>query len=96
MADYKLSNAAKEDMIRIHQFGMYKFGETQAHSYIDSIFQHFKMITQRPTAFEAVDHIKVGYRRCVCGSDSIFYRVEHDVVEVMAIIGKQDLNRVFR
>ncbi len=39
-------------------------------------------------------YIRKGYRRCVCGSDSIFYRINNDVVEIMAIIGKQDLNKI--
>jgi toxin ParE1/3/4 len=27
----------------------------------------------------------------VCGSDSIYYKVNDDVVEIIAIVGKQDL-----
>jgi len=70
MADYKLSNVAKEDLIRIYQFGV-----QQADKYIDSFFNYFEIIAERPFAFEAVDFIKPGYRRCVCGSDSIYYQV---------------------
>jgi toxin ParE1/3/4 len=48
MADYKLSNTAKEDLIRIHHFGEQRFGEQQAEKYLDSLFKHFEIIAQRP------------------------------------------------
>lgn len=40
----------------------------------------------------SVDYIKKGYRRCVCGVDSIYYRINQNIVEIMAIVGRQDLN----
>ena len=94
MAEYRLSNAAKEDLIRIHHFGVEKFGMNQADKYYDSFFAYFNIIAQRPFAFESIDYIKKGYRRCVCGSDSIYYRINNGIVEIMAIIGRQDLNNI--
>lgn len=95
MAEYKLSNTAKEDLIRIHQYGARQFGMTQDDKYFDSFFDYFEIIAKRPYSFESVDFIKTGYRRCVCGSDSIYYKINNDVVEIMAIVGRQDLNEVF-
>ncbi|TKB96289.1 type II toxin-antitoxin system RelE/ParE family toxin [Pedobacter cryophilus] len=94
MVKYKLSNTAKEDLIRIHQYGVQKFGMTQADQYFDSFFNYFDIIAERPFSFEAVDFIKSGYRRCVCGSDSIFFKVNNGTVEIMSIIGRQDLNSI--
>ncbi len=94
MAEFRISNTAKEDLIRIHHYGVKKFGITQADKYYDSFFEYFEIIVQRPFSFESVDFIKKGYRRCVCGSDSIFYKVNEDVVEIMTIIGRQDLNNI--
>lgn len=94
MAKYRLSNAAKEDLIRIHHYGAKKFGIDQADQYFDSFFEYFDIIAQRPFSFESVDFIKKGYRRCVCGSDSIYYKVNGDCVEIMAIMGRQDVNNI--
>jgi len=94
MAKYKISNSAKEDLIRIHHYGIKKFGITEADKYFNSFFEYFDIITQRPFSFESVDYIKKGYRRCVCGSDSIYFKVNTDIVEIMAIVGKQDLNNI--
>ncbi len=94
MSKYRLSNVAKEDLIRIHLYGTKKFGVKQANNYFDTFFDHFDLIAERPFSFEAVDYIKPGYRRCVCGVDSIFFRMNDDIVEIMTIIGRQDLKQL--
>jgi len=87
---YRLSNSAKEDLIRIHHFGIKKFGEAQA----DKYFEHFEIIASNPFQFEAVDFIKKGYRRCPCGSDTIYYKISKNTVDIMAIVGKQDIDDI--
>jgi toxin ParE1/3/4 len=94
MAEYKLSNEAREDLIRIHQYGVEKFGMAQADKYYHTLFEHFDIITQQPFSFESIDYIRKGYRRCVCGSDSIYYRISNGIVEIMAIVGRQDLLKI--
>jgi toxin ParE1/3/4 len=94
MAKYKLSAEAREDLIRIHQYGVEKFGMTQADKYFDSFFEYFEIIAESPFSFQSVDFIKKGYRRCVCGVDSIYYRINNNTVEIMAIIGRQELKNI--
>jgi toxin ParE1/3/4 len=94
MAEYRLSNVAKDDLIRIHRYGTERFGAQQADKYFDAFFDCFEMIARRPFSFEAVDYLKTGYRRCVCGVDSIYFRVIEEVVEIMAIVGRQDLDNI--
>lgn len=94
MTDYRLSNAAKDDLIRIHRYGVKKFGMAQADKYFDSFFQYFDIIAQRPYSFESIDLIKKGYKRCVCGSDSIYYKINGNIIEIMAIVGRQDLKNI--
>ncbi len=91
MAKYKLSNEAKDDLIRIHHYGIEKFGEKQADKYFNAFFDCFETIAERPLSFQSVDFIKKGYRRCPCGADSVYSRIVNEVVEVMAIIGRQDV-----
>ncbi len=91
MAKYKLSNEAKDDLIRIHHYGVKKFGEKQADKYFNAFFDCFETIAKRPLSFQSVDFIKKGYRRCPCGADSVYYRIVNDIVEIMAIIGRQEV-----
>lgn len=94
MAKYRLSNEAKDDLIRIHQYGAEKFGMAEADKYFNTFFQYFEIISERPFSFESVDYLKKGYRRCVCGSDNIFYKISEDTVDIMAIVGRQDLGKI--
>ena len=92
MSSYKLANEAKEDLIRIHQYGVREFGEVQADKYFDAFFDYFEMISKNPFSFESIEQVRKDYRRCVCGSDSIYFKVNKKQVEIMAIVGRQDLN----
>ena len=92
MAKYRLSNEAKNDLIQIHHYGVEKFGMTQEDKYFESFFEYFDIISQRPYSFESAEYIKKDYRRCVCGADSIYFKVNEDIIDIMAIVGRQDLN----
>ena len=94
MANYLLSNEAKEDLIRIHHYGVDKFGMKQADKYFNTFFEYFEIIAESPYSFESVDYLKQGYRRCACGADSIYYKIQDETVIIMAIIGKQDINNI--
>lgn len=94
MADFRISEKAREDLIRIYLYGLREFGESQADLYFENFFRCFNRISENPLAFESVDQIRTGYRRCPCGSDSIFYRIQADQVEIMAIVGRQEINHI--
>lgn len=66
----------------------------QADKYFETFFEYFDVIAQSPYSFESVDYIKSGYRRCVCGAGSIYYKINDNTVDIMAIIGRQDLNSI--
>lgn len=90
MADYRISEVAKLDLIRIHQYGSSQFGEAQADEYFNAFFDKFELIAERPHSIELVEFIKPDYRKCVSRVDTIFYRINDDIVEIMTIIGRQD------
>ena len=90
MANYKLSKLAKEDLIRIHEYGTWNFGAARAEKYFLAFFDRFEEIAQRPYSFEDVSYIASGYRRCISGVDTIYFRVENESVEIMTIIGRQE------
>lgn len=90
MANYRLTEAAKIDLINIHQYGVINFGEDQADRYYFAFFEQFEKIAAQPYLYPAVDYIRPGYRRCVLGVDSIYYYVQDESVEIIRIIGRQD------
>ena len=93
MGSYKLSEDAKADLIRIHQHGIRRYGEAQGDKYYYALFDRFEQLAEQPLLYQAVDEYGKGYRRSVCGVDSIYYRVDGDTVKIMAIIGQQDADK---
>jgi toxin ParE1/3/4 len=90
MGKYRLTADAKDDLRRIYYRGLEKWGEAQADQYYNAFFDRFEQIAEQPYLYQAVDHIREGYRRNVCGVDSIYYRVVGGTVEIMNILGRQD------
>lgn len=92
MIKYRLTSNAKEDLYRIWFYGLHKFGRAQADKYYDNLVMHFQAIGRAPLQFPASEDVLRSYRKCVCGSDTIYYRIQSDHVEITAIIGSQDVN----
>ena len=93
MASYRLSPNADADLKRIWFFGLEKWGATKADEYLIAMFQRFSILAENPYQSPKVDEVRYGYRRSVFGSDSIYFRLTEDYIEIMAIIGSQDLDK---
>lgn len=92
MASYKLSKEAENYLIIIHQYGVINHGEVKADKYYFALFERFEKIAEQPYLYQSVDNIRQGYRHSICGVDAIYYRIEEDIVEIMNVIGKQDID----
>ncbi len=90
MGNYKLTEDAQADLIRIHQHGVKEHGEVQADKYYFAFFDRFEQLAKQPYLYQSVDDIRKGYRQSVCGVDTIYYRVVDDTVEIMNILGRQN------
>jgi toxin ParE1/3/4 len=90
MASYRISEEAIADLKRIYRRGLREHGEAQTDRYFDAFFERFEQLAARPLSYPAVDDIRSGYRRSVCGVDSIYYRVVDGTPEIMRILGQQD------
>ncbi|MBL4786343.1 MAG: type II toxin-antitoxin system RelE/ParE family toxin [Cohaesibacteraceae bacterium] len=94
MARYKLSELARNDLLKIALFGDANFGLEQSDIYREMFKKRFMQLSEQPLLFPAVESIFPGYRRCVCGRHAIYYRISEDVVEIMRILGQQSLERL--
>ena len=97
MPDYRLSEAAKQDLVEIAQYGDQYFGLAQSDNYRAQLTARFSLIAIQPELYPAVDHIRQGYRRSVCGAHAIYYQVNRDTntVDIIRIIGRQDTANAF-
>lgn len=92
MYTYRISVNAKEDLKRIYAYGVAEFGEYQADEYYFGFFETFELIASNPLQYQTIDHIRPGYRRCPYLADTIYYRINGSTVEIMAILGGQDVD----
>jgi toxin ParE1/3/4 len=95
MAGYRLSHMAKSDLRDIYRYGLLEYGEKQADRYFADFFARFEQIAGNPLLYPAVDHVREGYRRGVCGVHSIHYRIDNETVEIMRLLGRQDTSETF-
>lgn len=92
MASYRITEDAKADLERIYRRGLREYGEARADQYFDALFERFEELAAQPCLYQAVDDVRPGYRRSVCGVDSIYYRAVDGTVEIMRILGQQDID----
>jgi toxin ParE1/3/4 len=84
MYRYVLTQDANTDLKRIHDYGVAQFGMLQADKYYEMFFECFDKIAVNPFMFPSAAHLNKGYRYCVCGVDTIFYRIiSDDLVEIV-------------
>jgi toxin ParE1/3/4 len=92
MADYRLTERARADLIGIYDFTESKFGSYQADAYYAGLIRSFGLLADFPLIGQTVDDLAAGYRRFRFQSHLIFYTVGIDCIEVRAIIhGAQDI-----
>lgn len=90
VAAYRLSQAAKDDLVRLYRRGIIEFGMQQADRYYDGLIARLERIAVDPTLYPAVDHIRAGYRRSVYGAHSIYYQLSEDGLEIVRALGRED------
>jgi toxin ParE1/3/4 len=93
--EYRLSEAAAEDLIQIALYGFENFGLERSEKYSDKLKKTVCRHCVQSAAIVSVDYIKMNYRRSVCGSHSIYYRIEKKGVLILRILGQQDTSKAF-
>jgi toxin ParE1/3/4 len=94
VADYRLTEEAKEDLIAIAQYGDEHFGIAQSNRYRDQLKNRFSLLAEQPFLYQEVDYIRTGYRRSVCCVHSIYYRLAGESVEIVRVLGRQNTKNI--
>jgi toxin ParE1/3/4 len=86
MAEFRLTERARADLIDIYGFTESKFGAYQADAYYSGLVRSFGLLADFPRIGQPVDELAAGYRRFSFQSHLIFYTVQTDGVEIRAIV----------
>ena len=96
MAKYNLTEKADEDLSEIYRYGIRRHGLLQANQYYDALIERFEAITNAPNLYPEANDLKEGYRKSVCGMDTIYYRVLESVdIKIVRILRSQDRGSAF-
>ena len=98
MQSYKINLQAEQDLADIYRYGVQTYGLSHADTFFDAVFDCFDLIAKSPQTWPHVPHIRKGYRRYIFRKGSarlsVYYRISQgDIVEIMAVIGRQDIER---
>ena len=96
MAGYRLSEKAVGDLDRLYEFGVEQFGLEQADRYFDGLIARFETIVRNPLLAPAVEHLLPGLRRSVYFSHTIYYLVDASGIQVIRILGREDVTQALR
>ncbi len=91
MPRYRLTKKAENDLFELALYGIQQFGVERSRKYRDQLKQRFEELAQQPEQYPLVTHIRKDYRRSVCGVHSIYYRIDNEGVEIVRVLGRQDL-----
>ncbi|WP_245315563.1 type II toxin-antitoxin system RelE/ParE family toxin [Bradyrhizobium yuanmingense] len=81
MAEYRLSERTRADLIDIYDFTESRFGKYQAEAYYAGLIRSFGLLADFPVIGQQVDELAAGHRRFRFQSHLIFYTVQPDHVE---------------
>ena len=79
-----------EDLSWLYEYGILHYGQERADRYYNGLIERFEELAENPRLWQAVDHIRPGYRRSVYGRHSIYYRIDPDEIVIVRILGRQD------
>jgi toxin ParE1/3/4 len=92
MAEYRLTDRARADLVGIYDFTESKFGSYQADAYYAGLIRSFGLLADFPLIGQTADDLAVGYRRFRFQSHLIFYTTQAAFIEIRAIVhGAQDI-----
>ncbi|MCG7532329.1 type II toxin-antitoxin system RelE/ParE family toxin [Psychrobium sp. MM17-31] len=92
MAAYRLSRAADQDIENLFEYGIDNFGLLAAKLYLEGLVKRFDEIALNPLHYPAVDHIRIGYRRSVYATHSIYFKWNDEQVDIMRILRAENIS----
>ena len=83
---YVISKKAIVDLKTIWLYTLKNWSVEQADRYYNLIFDEIKFICKNKNAGKSMEHLRKGYRSSKVKSHLIFYRVQHNTIEVIRIL----------
>jgi toxin ParE1/3/4 len=86
VARFRVSKAAKRDLIEIARYTLEHWGDDQRKRYLGQLDARFRWLARNPKRGIASDDIRAGYWRYREGRHVIFYRISDHGVQIIRIL----------
>lgn len=95
MRPFRLTVAARKDIIDIGRFTADKWGKRQRDRYLKQLDDAFKLLARQPNIGREAEDIKPGYKKFSQGGHIIFYRAgtESKIVVIRILHNSMDVDR---
>ena len=90
MANYLLSELARQDIISIRDYTMDTWGQEQVSKYLSQLEHRFEWLTENSKAGKKREDVKEGYRSYPEESHVIFYRITENGIEIIGVIHQSE------
>lgn len=94
VARFRLTRAARRDLVEIGRFTLQRWGEKQALRYLTQLDERLRSLALEPEAGRRCDELRPGYWRYREGRHVIFYRAEGKQLEIIRILHERMLPRL--
>lgn len=89
MGQFRLTNKAKNDLIKIAKFTEARWGKEQRNLYLKQFDDAFHLLADKPKVGKECDFIIAGYRKFPQGSHIIFFtNVDECEIKIIRILHK--------
>ena len=88
MSHFRLTNAAKTDLVKIAKFTQQRWGVEQRNKYLAQLDDAFHQLANNPELGKSCDHIKRGYRKFPVASHVIYYQTHASLIKVIRVLHK--------
>jgi toxin ParE1/3/4 len=82
---FRISRAARQDLLFIARFTERRWGKAQRNHYLKQLDEVFGLISENPSIGRACDELSPGYRKFPEGAHVIYFRTT-DRVEIIRIL----------
>jgi toxin ParE1/3/4 len=87
--DFKLTPSALYDFRNIGDYTIKNWDKIQCDKYLDKLDNRFYWLAENPKSGSRRDEIKQGYYSYPEGSHIIYYRIQSNFIEIIAILHEQ-------
>jgi len=84
--NYHLTAEAEQDLKEIFDFGVYKFGSTQAGQYTERLVEAIELLVLNSEMGKARKDIHLSLRSLIVASHSIFYEILKNEILIVRIL----------